>query len=181
MLKALARNWWLMTLRGVFAILFGIAAFVWPQLTITALVLIFGAYVMSDGLFTIISAASGRRENSQWWLGLLEGLAGIAAGLIAFAWPSVTAVVLLWLAAIWALVTGAFEILAAIQLRKEMTGEWLLALSGVLSIFLGILLVVQPGSGLVAMTWVIGAYAILFGIALVALSLRLRRLMMSLE
>lgn len=174
MLNTLRRNWWALALRGVIAILFGIMAFIWPDITLGALVLLFGAYVLLDGIFAIIAAFRDREENAQWWLLLIEGLAGIAAGIVTFIWPGITAVVLLYLIAAWAIITGILEIIAAIRLREELSGELLLVLSGVLSIIFGFLLIIQPGAGALALVWLVAAYAIIFGIVLIALSLRLR-------
>jgi uncharacterized membrane protein HdeD (DUF308 family) len=174
MVFVLARNWWALALRGLFAILFGIAAFAWPGITLGALVLLYGAYALIDGVFAVAEAVVGRTEGLPWWALLLEGVAGIAVGVLTFAWPGITAIVLLYLIAAWAVVTGAFEIAAAIRLRREIRGEWLLALSGVLSIAFGVALVVNPGAGALAVIWLIGAYAIAFGALMLALAFRLR-------
>src|SRR4051794_34974783 len=143
MVMILARNWWALALRGLFAVLFGIAAFAWPGITLGALVLLYGAYAFVDGVFAIAAALAGRTEGLPWWALLLEGVFGIAAGVIAFAWPGITALALLFLISAWAVVTGVFEIVAAVRLRKEIRGEWLLALSGVLSVLFGVALVVN--------------------------------------
>lgn len=175
MVIVLASKWWALLLRGLVALLFGILTFIWPGISLTALVLLFGAYALVDGLFTVIAALRAPEGYKRWWVLLLEGIFGIIAGLLAFVWPSITALVLLYLIAAWAIVTGVFEIAAAIRLRKEITGEWLLALSGVLSVVFGVLLVAWPGAGALAVLWLIGAYAILFGALLIALALRLRK------
>ena len=176
MLIVLARNWWALALRGLFAVLFGIMAFAWPGITLGALVLLYGAYALVDGIFAIAAVLVGRPRGMPWWALLLEGLAGIAVGIMTFAWPGITALVLLYLIAAWAVVTGVFEIVAAIQLRRELRGEWLLALSGILSVLFGIALVVNPGVGALAVIWLIGAYAIVFGALLIGLGFRLRSL-----
>ena len=173
MLASLSRYWWLLVLRGVVAILFGILAFVWPGLTIGALVLLFGIYALIDGIGSIITGVAHRHGSDRWWL-LLEGVASIAFGLLTFFWPGITAIFLLLLIAGWAVVTGIFEIAAAIRLRKEIEGEWLLGLAGLLSILLGIFMFVQPGAGALALIWVIGSYAILFGLVLIVLGFRVR-------
>jgi uncharacterized membrane protein HdeD (DUF308 family) len=172
-LDGLRQNWWLVLLRGVAGILFGIITFVAPGISLAALVLLFGAYAFADGVLAIATAIR-RRSADRWWLLLLEGIAGIAAGVVTLLWPGITALALLYLIAAWALVTGVFEIAAAIRLRKVITGEWLLALSGILSIGLGVLLVLAPGPGALALVIWIGAYAFVFGILLVALGFRLR-------
>jgi uncharacterized membrane protein HdeD (DUF308 family) len=172
---SLSRNWWAVSLRGLAGILFGIITFFAPGISLAALVLLFGAYALMDGVLAIVTAVR-RRGADRWWLLLLEGLVGIAAGILTFLWPAITAIALLYVIAAWALVTGAFEIAAAIRLRKAITGEWLLALSGIFSIALGVLLVLFPGPGALAVTIWIGAYAFVFGALLFALGLRLRGL-----
>jgi uncharacterized membrane protein HdeD (DUF308 family) len=175
MVMVLARNWWALVLRGVLDILFGIAAFAWPGITFTALAILFGAFALVDGCFAIAAAAVGRPQGMPWWALLVEGILGIAVGAITFFYPGLTVLALLMMIAAWAVATGILEIVAAIRLRSEIRGEWLLALSGALSIVLGIALVAYPGPGIVAVTWMIGAYAITFGVLFIALGLRLRR------
>lgn len=174
MIAMLARNWWLIALRGLFAIIFGILAFVWPGPTIAALIILFGAYVLVDGIFSVIAGIAAYGERERWWAVLLEGLASIAIGLITFFWPNVTALVLLYFIAVWAIVTGVLEIAAAIQLRRVITGEWLMILTGIASMVFGILLVIFPGAGALAMLWVIASYAIIFGVLMIILAFRLR-------
>ena len=129
---SLSRNWWAVSLRGLAGILFGIITFIAPAISLAALVLLFGAYAFADGVLAIVTAIR-RRGIDRWWLLLLEGLVGVAAGVLTLLWPGITALALLYVIAAWALVTGAFEIAAAIRLRKVITGEWILALSGILS------------------------------------------------
>jgi uncharacterized membrane protein HdeD (DUF308 family) len=172
---SLARNWWVVFLRGLAGIIFGLITFFEPGISLAALVLLFGAYALVDGVLSIATAVR-RRGADRWWLLLLEGIAGILAGLATFIWPAITAIVLLYLIAAWALVTGVLEIAAAIRLRKAITGEWLLALSGIASVILGVLLIIAPGPGALAVVIWIGAYAFIFGALLVALSFRLRSL-----
>jgi uncharacterized membrane protein HdeD (DUF308 family) len=174
MTATLARNWWTMALRGLVAVLFGIAAFAWPDLTLLAMVWLFGIYALLDGIFSLISGVTNRGENERWWLLLLEGAVGIAAGIIAILWPGITAFALLYLIAAWAIITGVLEIATAIRLRQEIEGEWLMALSGFLSLVFGILLVIWPGVGVLAVIWLIAAYAIVFGIFLIILGFRMR-------
>jgi uncharacterized membrane protein HdeD (DUF308 family) len=174
MIGVLARNWWALALRGLFAILFGLLAFALPGLTLAALVILFGAYSLVDGIFALITAVRAAEAHERWWLFVLEGLAGVAAGVITFMWPGITALVLLFLIAWWAVITGAFEIAAAIRLRREITGEWALALGGVASVIFGLLLLFRPGVGALAVIWLIGTYALIFGLLLLMLAFRLR-------
>src|SRR5262245_46840432 len=170
----LARNWWVLALRGVIGILFGIAAFVWPESTLAALVLVFGAYVFVDGIFAVVAGIGMWRQLSLWWLMLLEGVAGIILGLLTFRSPDITALILLTFIAAWSIVTGIFEIATAVRLRKMIPNEWLLILSGVVSIIFGILLIAQPGAGAIAIVWLLGAYALLFGLLTLLFAFRVR-------
>ena len=174
MASDLARNWWLLALRGVAGILFGIVAFVWPDATLAALILVFGAYVFVDGIFAVVAGIRMRRQLSLWWLMLLEGVAGIILGLLTFRSPDTTALVLVTFIAAWSIVTGIFEIATALRMRTLIANEWLLILSGAVSIIFGILLIAQPGAGEIALVWLLGAYALLFGILTLMLAFRLR-------
>lgn len=174
MMGSLARNWWAVALRGAFAILFGFLAFVWPGVTVGALVILYGAYALADGIFALISAFKAAEAHLRWWPFVWEGLFGIAAGVIAFVYPGITALVLLYIIAFWAILTGIFEISAAVRLRREITGEWALGLAGLASVVFGILLVVFPGAGVLAVIWLLGAYAIAFGLLLLVVAFRLR-------
>jgi uncharacterized membrane protein HdeD (DUF308 family) len=174
-LEVLSENWWAVALRGVVAIMTGIVAFLLPVPTMIALVWLFGAYAFLDGLFNLISVLRRRRTQSRpWWALVLSGIAGVATGVISFVWPGITALALVYLIAAWALITGVLEIIAAVRLRKEIKGEWLLALSGVFSVLLGVLLAIAPGPGAIALVWYVGTFAIFFGVLMVALSFRLR-------
>ena len=175
MTDTLARNWWALGLRGLCGVLFGAAIFAWPGISLFALVLLFGVYTLLDGVCTMASTLRSDRRNKRWWLFLLQGMGGIIVGIIAFIWPGITALALIYLIAAWAIVTGIFEVVAAVQLRKEIEGEWLLGLSGIASVVFGGLLVAFPGTGALAVLWIIGAYAILFGILLMILAFRLRQ------
>jgi uncharacterized membrane protein HdeD (DUF308 family) len=174
MASDLARNWWVLLLRGVLGILFGIGAFVWPGATLAALILVFGAYVFVDGIFAVVAGISMRRQLSLWWLVLLEGLAGIILGLLTFRSPDTTALILLTFIAAWSIITGIFEIASAVRIRTMIANEWLLIVSGVVSIIFGALLIAQPGAGAISIVWLLGAYALLFGILTLMLALRLR-------
>jgi uncharacterized membrane protein HdeD (DUF308 family) len=176
MVRILTRSWWVVLLRGIFAILFGMAAFVWPGPTIEALVLLFGSYALIDGLFAVFAGIQQRGEDERWWILLLEGIAGVVLGLLTLFWPGTTASVLLALIAAWAIVTGMLEIAAAVRLRTVIAGEWALFLSGALSVVFGVLLIVQPGAGALALIWMVGAYAIVFGVLFCILAFELRRL-----
>ncbi len=175
LLGLLASNWWLLALRGLFAVLFALAAFFWPEMTLTVLVLLFGAYAMVDGVAALFGAFNGAAGGRRWPL-LLEALVGIGAGIAALVWPNITALVLLYLIAFQAMATGLFQVLAAIRLREEIHGEWLLGLAGVASMLFGLLMVAFPGAGAVAVVWTIGAYALVFGVLLLAVAFRLRGL-----
>jgi uncharacterized membrane protein HdeD (DUF308 family) len=181
MLIMYTSSWWALLLRGIAAIAFGVLAFVWPHITLAALVFLWGAYALVDGVVAISAGVKSHGEHKRWWVLLLEGILSVAAGVLAFVIPGITALVLLLLIAAWAIVTGAFEIGAAIQLRKHITGEWLLALAGVASVLFGFALFLNPGAGALALIWLIGAYAIVFGVILVVLGLRLHSLVRSVD
>ena len=176
MVYVLASKWWAVLLRGLAALLFGALAFAWPGVSLTALVFLFGAYAFADGVFNVAAAFGAPRGYKNWWALLAEGLCGVAAGVLTFVWPGVTALALLYLIAAWAVVTGALEVAAAVRLRKVIAGEWLLALGGLLSVLFGVLLAAWPATGALAVLWLIGAYAFAMGVVLTALAFRLRRL-----
>jgi uncharacterized membrane protein HdeD (DUF308 family) len=173
MLTLLAKNWWLLALRGVVAILFGILAIAFPGLALQTFILLFAAYALVDGIAAAISAIQNRNQPN-WWVHLLEGIVSIIAGILAVIYPGLTALILLYIIALWAIVTGVLEIWAAIHLRKEIEGEFWMGLSGVLSILFGVILVLSPGTGILAVLAIVAAYAIVFGIILILLATRLR-------
>jgi uncharacterized membrane protein HdeD (DUF308 family) len=175
-LSVLAQNWWAVALRGVVAIVFGVLAIALPGVTLAVLILLWGVYAVADGVFAIISGVRAARRHERWGAMIVEGIASIIAGLIAVFLPAAAAFAFVFLFALWAFITGVIEIVEAIRLRREIAGEWLLALVGVLSVLLGIYVAAFPGLGLLGLIWTMGVYAILFGIALIALSVRLRRL-----
>jgi uncharacterized membrane protein HdeD (DUF308 family) len=174
MTTVLGRNWWALAVRGVAAVLFGLIAFIMPGATLAAIVLLFGAYAVVDGIFAIVAAVRAAERHARWWSLALQGVVDIVAGIIAFVWPAVTVLVLLFLVAFWAIVTGVLEIAAAIRLRREIQGEWLLILSGILSVVFGGALLAVPGAGLVVIIWWIGAYALVSGIVMITLAFKLR-------
>jgi uncharacterized membrane protein HdeD (DUF308 family) len=175
MLHALAKGWWILLLRGIASIIFGVLAFIWPGLTLVTLVLLYGAFALVDGVLSLIAAFTGSAKPvPTWWL-VVVGILGIAAGIVTFLWPGITAVLLILFIGAWALVHGVFEIIGAIQLRKEIDNEWLLIIAGAMSVVFGILVLLWPGAGALALIWLIGAYAIIFGALLVGFALRLRR------
>jgi len=174
-LQALSKCWWLVLLRGIAGIVFGVLAFAWPGLTLLTLVLFYGAYALVDGILALVAAfTGGTKPVPTWWL-IVVGLFGIAAGLVTFLWPGITALVLIVFIGAWAIAHGIFEIVGAIKLRKEIDNEWWLILAGVLSVIFGIVVLVAPGAGALGLVWAIGAYSFVFGILLVGLSLRLRK------
>ena len=176
MLNLMTQNWWALALRGLVAILFGIAAFVWPGITLWALVAIFGAYALIDGIFAIVEAFRRDVRRESWWALLVEGIVGVAIGILAFTWPGLTAFGLLYLIAFWAIVTGVFEVITAIRLRHEITGEWLMALVGVLSIVFGLLLIAFPVAGALSVVLMIGAFVFAMGVVMISLAFKLRSL-----
>ncbi len=169
---ALARNWWVILLRGIAGIVFGILTFVAPGISLAALVLVFGAYAFVDGVLSIVTAVH-RRGADHWALLLLEGVVGIAAAVMTLLWPTITVIALLYVMAAWALLTGALEVAAAIRLRKVIEHEWLLAVSGIVSIAFGLILFLYPGPASLAVVLWIGAYAFVAGVVLIALAFRL--------
>jgi uncharacterized membrane protein HdeD (DUF308 family) len=176
LLRSLAENWWLLLLRGVAAIIFGMLAFFWPGLTLLSLTLLWGAYAFADGIFALWAAIAGKgavETSTRWWLAA-SGIVSVLAGLVALFWPGVTTLVLLMLIASWAVIIGVLHIWGAIELRKEVQGEWLLALYGVLWIGFGVLMFAQPGAGALALVWMIGWCAILSGCMSIALAFRLK-------
>lgn len=172
MLAGLSANWWAVVVRGLLAIGLGILAWTRPEFFWASLILIFGVYAIVDGVFAL--AAAFRSESGTRWTSLIEGIAGIGAGLLVLFYPGDIGAVLVVVIGIWAIVTGVLEIAAAVRLRQEIAEEWLLGIAGVVSVAIGILLVIQPGFGRVATIYVVGTYGILFGLLLVLLGFRLR-------
>lgn len=176
MLAVMARNWWMLLLRGIAAILFGVVAFVAPGIVLSALVLVWAAYALVDGVFAVATGFQHRTTNPRWWVQVLEGAVSILAGIGAVIWPALTPLIFLYIIAFWAVSTGVMEIVAAIHLRKEIEGEFWLGLSGLLSIIFGVALVLFPGGGILTLLWLIGGYAVAFGVIMLILAFRLRSL-----
>jgi uncharacterized membrane protein HdeD (DUF308 family) len=172
---ALGARWWMLVVRGIAAVLFGVVALAWPGISLLALVLVWGAYALLDGIASVALSARAGGEGRRWgWL-LFEGLVGIGAAVLTAMWPGITAFALLMVIAVWAVLTGVAEIVAAIQLRRVVRGEWMLAVSGVLSIGFGVVTIILPGPSALALVTILGAYAVVFGVFVTALGFRLHR------
>ena len=176
MLSSLTRNWWMAALRGALAVIFGVVAFAWPGITFEALVLLFGAYMFVDGVMVLSFGIMAAGDGQQWWPLVLGGILGIGLGVLTFAQPAAMGLTLVYVVGFWAIVTGLLEVVAAIRLRDVISGEWLMGLSGVLSIIFGVLVAAQPNSGAIGLVYLFGFYAILAGISQVGLGFRLRGL-----
>jgi uncharacterized membrane protein HdeD (DUF308 family) len=171
----LARHWWVFLIRGIAALAFGLLGFFYPAATLVTLILFYGAYALVDGVFAVISAVRGKEGmGPRWWLALV-GVLGIVAGLVTFSWPGITTLALLIVIGVWALVYGVFEIVGAIRLRKEIDNEWLLLMHGALAVLFGLMVLVRPGAGALAVIWLIASFAFASGVLLIALALRLKR------
>lgn len=171
---SLVRNWWSLVIRGMVAIVAGVIAFAWPGITLLGLVFVFAAYSLIDGILSLAGAVRAAGAHERWGALVFEGVVGIAAACVAVGWPGITILALVYVIAAWALVTGVLEIVAAVRLRKYISGEWLLALGGVASIVFGILIAIAPLAGALVIALWFGAYALVFGIILIALGFRLR-------
>lgn len=174
MAVVLAINWWSPVIRGIVAILLGILALAWPGITLGAMALLFGAYALIDGIVSLAGVWRASKTHERWGALLLEGFVGIAAAIVTILWPAITVISLVYVIAAWAIVTGVFEIFAAIRLRKHIAHEWLLALAGVASVVFGILMMGFPIAGALVIAIWFGVYALVFGGTLIGLGLRLR-------
>jgi len=174
MVHTLKLNWWLLALRGLVAVLFGVLAFMWPGATLITLVWLFGAFALVNGILSLVLAAKTPKGYPKVGSLIFGGLLGILAGLLAFVMPGITALGLLILIAAWAIVTGIMELVAAVRLRKIINNEWLLVLAGIASVVFGVILLFQPAAGALALIWLIGAWAFVFGILLMILAFRMR-------
>ncbi len=173
-LARLARNWWTLVLRGLIAIIFGILALVQPGMTLGVLVLLIGLWALFDGILALISSIGAAQSGEPWWPLVLAGLLSVAVGLLVLRWPGITALVLLFIIAYWAILTGILQIAAAIRLRHEVQGDFWFLLGGIASVVFGILVIGNPGSGALAIIWLIGLYALILGIALMLAGFRLK-------
>lgn len=172
--EVLFDKWWVLLLRGLVSIAFAVLIWMQPAITLKAMIILFGAFALVDGVLGVWSAFSSRKDRNNWWVLMLWGLVGIGIGIITFVAPAVTALALLFYIAIWAIVTGVLEIIAAVRLRKEIQGEWLLGLAGLLSLVFGILLIMHPGAGVLAVLWLVAAYALILGVLMVILAFKVR-------
>ena len=170
----LSRYWWMTLLRGLFWILFGIVLFARPGISLLSLTLALGVILFIDGIINIANAVSGRKEHDDWWVLLLVGLAGVGIGFLTFYNPQATALAVVFYVAIWAIATGLLEIVAAVRLRRQIEGEVWLGLAGIASVVFGVLLVARPGVGALTILWLIGLYAVAFGVVLLLLAFRVR-------
>ena len=173
MLDVLARNWWAFALRGVVAILLGIFAFVDPGATLVVVIIVFGAYALVDGVFSIVAAIRAARAHERWGQLLLVGICGIVVAAIVWFYPGLAALSLLYVIAAWALITGVFEIMGAFKMRELSSGWWWWLIAGAASVLFGILLAWRPGAGILTLLWLLGAYAIAFGIFMLGFAWRL--------
>lgn len=174
LLDQLAKSWGWIALRGAAAVIFGVLAFAWPVKALVVLVLFFGAYALVEGIFAMVAAFKVRDGGKPMWSFVAIGLLGIVAGIVTFLWPGITVLTLVAFIAVWAFFMGIFQIVAAVRLRKEISHEWLLGLSGVLSVIFGAVMMARPVEGLLAVVWVIAAYSVVFGILLLVLAFRLK-------
>lgn len=175
LLERLTSNWWALALRGVFAVIFGVLAIAWPGVTIGVFVMLFGVFALADGIFALAAAFSGG-SGRPWWALILKAIVSVLAAAVAFLMPGITALTLLYIIAIWAIFIGLMEVTVALRLRKEIQGEMFLILSGIISVLFGILMITRPGAGALALAWMIGGYAIGFGLLLIAVAFRLKGL-----
>lgn len=176
MIRLLTRSWKHVLIRGIFNAVFGVLVLAWPALSVSILVTLFAAFVLLVGFVTAVAAWRGREARSGWMIMFIQGLLGMAAALAAMLWPGITVAVLLILVASWAIATGVLEIVAAIVLRRQLEGEWMMVLSGVISVAFGVVLGLDPARGVVALAWVFGIFAVIRGITLMLLSQKLRGL-----
>lgn len=171
--KSVTKQWWLLIVQGIFAILFGVSAWVWPDLSVLTLTILFGAYAFAGGVMNIAAAFGAHREGDSPWPFIFRGIIGVGTGVVVAVWPDISALSLLYVIAAYAFIIGIFELVTAIELRKVINNEWALALAGIASIAFGVIAAIYPGDGAVAIVWTIGIYAIFFGVLLISLGFRL--------
>lgn len=171
---ALARNWWSLVIRGILGIVIGLITFLWPGITLMALVFLFAGYALVDGVVSLAGAAHAAQAHERWVALLIEGLVGIAAAVITVLWPAITALSLVFVIAAWAILSGIAEVVAAVRLRRYISGEWLLVLAGIASIVFGVLVAAVPLAGALVIAIWFGAYALVFGVMMLVLGFRLR-------
>jgi uncharacterized membrane protein HdeD (DUF308 family) len=174
-MNQLTYNWWTVALRGVLTIVVGLIAFFFPGVTLAFVIALFGVFALFEGAFLIISGIRNRRENRRWWALIIQGIISVGAGILAFMAPLATAVALLYLMAFWAIASGLVEIIVAIRLRKEMEGEWMLVVDGILTVLFGVALVAVPAAGLLVWMWMIGGFKLASGLLLLVLAFRLKK------
>jgi uncharacterized membrane protein HdeD (DUF308 family) len=172
MMGTLSKNWWMLLIAGLAALVFGVLSFIYPGMTLAILVSFYGAYALVDGIFRVIASVNQGERGQPWGFLLISGIISILAGIVTFFYPGITAAVLYWIIAIWAIVHGILEIAAAIQFRRIVPHDWALALGGVLSILFGVLLFLYPASGILTLIWLIAIYAVLYGIVQIMLAVR---------
>jgi uncharacterized membrane protein HdeD (DUF308 family) len=175
LVSILHRSWWLLLLRGLAAIAFGLLVWFRPGISLALLLLMFGVYTLVDGVLGIWAALAGRRDHEHWWVLLLVGLLGVVVGVLTFVAPGVTAMALLFYIALWAIGTGTLQIIAAVRLRKEIEGEWMLILAGLAAAVFGVVLIARPAIGVLTLLWLIASFSVLYGALLVVLAFRVRR------
>lgn len=173
--SALHRSWWLLLLRGVAAVAFGVLTFIWPQISLLTLIMVYGIYAFVDGILALVAAIRGGGMVPRWWLAL-AGVVSILTAIVVFAWPDLTALVLVYMIGFWSILRGALEIIGAIRLRNEISNEWSLGAAGLLSVIFGLILVFMPGAGAIGLLWLIATWAVLFGLLLIWVAFRLKKL-----
>lgn len=167
-----SRSWWLLLVRGIAAVIFGLLALLWPGITVLVLVAFFGAYALVSGIVAVVAGARNAGGHRVWLI--VTGILGILAGIIAFVWPGITSLALLYLVAAWAIFGGVADIMTGIKMRDVIDNEWEHIVAGALLVIFGVLLLVWPGAGLLALAWLVGVFAILYGIAMIALAFRVK-------
>lgn len=163
------------SVRGAVALVFGFMAIIWPLAAIWSLALLWGAFALADGIFALMTGWRLHKRGVRWWPYLFFGVIGVLAGIITLVWPAITAIMLIYVVAFWALFGGVSQILAAIRLRKEIEGEWLLALAGGFGVIFGFLILFRPlPEGVLAIAWLVGFFAIVTGVLHLMLAFKVR-------